>query len=126
MVTKPSTLTAGQNFVGLYDSSGTRVAVSADLASDWAVSGYKTTAFTASASLTTGAYFAAWLSVGTTPITVARASAMNSAALNAGMTAAAARYSTGGTGWTAQTSLPSPGTMANRTAGATSIWCALS
>lgn len=124
--TAGSTLTAGQNFVGLYDSSGTRVAVSADLAADWTASGYKTTAFTASASLTTGAYFAAWLSVGTTPITVARASAMNSSALNAGLTAAAARYSTGGTGWTAQTSLPSPGTMANRTAGATSIWCALS
>lgn len=123
--TAGTTLTSGQNFVGLYDSSGNRIAVSADLTTDWGSSGYKTTPFVTPASLSAGAYYAAWLTVGATGITVARASAMNSSALNAGLVAATARYTTGGTGFTGLTSLPSPATMSNRTLGATSIWCAI-
>lgn len=124
--TAGSALTSGQNFVGLYDASGNRVAVSADLTADWGTAAYKATPFTASVGLSVGSYYAAWLSVGTTPITLTRSAATMAGALNAGLTPATARYTTGGTGWTGQTSLPASGTMSSRTPGATSVWCALS
>ncbi|MGW2169145.1 hypothetical protein ACWC1C_01280 [Streptomyces sp. NPDC001705] len=126
VTTAGSGLTAGQNFVGLYDSAGSRVAVSADQTSAWGSSGFMSTAFTASVPLSVGSYYAAWVCVGTTPITIARSAAVSSGALNAGLTPATFRYSTGGTGLTGLTALPTSITMGDRGFGATSIWCALS
>ncbi|MET9385302.1 hypothetical protein ABZY09_30580 [Streptomyces sp. NPDC002928] len=124
--TAGSTLTSGQNFVGLYDSSGNRVAVSADQTSNWGSLGTMVTPFTAPVALTPGAYFAAWLSNGTTPITLTRGTGLQSAMVNVNQTAATYRYTTGGTGWSSLTALPAPGVMANRSIGGFTFWCAIS
>jgi hypothetical protein len=126
VTTAGSTLTSGQNFVGLYDSSGSRVAVSADQTTNWGSAGAMTTPFTAPVSLTAGSYYLAWVSNGTTPITLARGTGLQSAMVNIGLSAATYRYTTGGTGLTGQTSLPASVTMSSRTIGGITIWCGLS
>ena len=119
-------LTAGQNFVGLYDAAGTRVAVSADLSTDWASTGTKATPWAATAALSIGYYYMAWLSNGTTPVTITRGGSISTAILNIHLTNATLRWSTGGTGLTGLTALPASITMANRTSGLVSVWSALS
>lgn len=124
--TAGSSLTAGQNFIGLYDAAGTRVALTADQTTAWGSTGLKTAAWAASASLSAGFYYVALLTNGTTGITIARASAQGSEMLSPNLTAATYRWSTGGTGLTGLTALPATITMSNRGAGATSVWAALS
>jgi hypothetical protein len=107
------TATSGQNFVGVYDSTGTRVAttgVDANITS----TGMKTTAVTP-VGLTTGFYWVAMVfNAGTAPGLTRGTSATGvSAATNVGLAAATLRYATNAT---AQTSLPTSITPASNTA----------
>ena len=115
-------LTAGQNFVGLYDSAGTRVAVSADQSVDWAgAPGNRDVALVAPFAAAAGNYWVAILSNGGTPIGVTRSvsNAIVAGTINHGLTIAAARWTTGPT---AQTTLPASITMGTRTLSGTAFW----
>lgn len=118
------TLTSGQNLAAIYDSSGNRIALTSDQTTAWGTTGFKSCALTASVSLTAGAdYYVAVLSVGTTPITLARGPA-SLFAPNAGLSNAALRFALNGT---SQTSLPSTRTLSSNTStNALGFWCALS
>lgn len=123
-VNNTATLTAGQNFAGLYDSAGTRVGVTADQSASWASAGLKTMALTAPASVTAGMYYIAMLCVGATPIIVPRESNLSNATfLNAGLSVATSRIASGPT---AQTSLPTSITLSTRTQIGTSFFGAVS
>lgn len=117
-----ATLTAGQNLVGLYNSSGTRLAQSADQAANWTSTGLKTIALTAAQTLAVGSYYVAILSVGTTPPQFAMG-AGGSTSVNAGLTTATSRFLTGPT---AQTSLPASITLGSQTPTSGARWAALS
>lgn len=117
-------LTSGQNFVGLYDSSGARIGISSDQTTSWATSGLKTMALTASATIQAGnEYYVAMLCVGTTTPSFMR-SGTNLTAPNAGQSNALQRFSVNGT---SQTALPASITLSSNTAsGAATFWVALS
>jgi hypothetical protein len=118
---------SGQNFMALYDLAGNRVAVSADLGTDWTSTGTKTTPWTSSVSLTPGFYYAAILPNAATNInTIKTAGFTNAGAFNAVQANQDIRSSTGGTGLTSLTAMPSTITMSNRNAGGTNtFWFAL-
>lgn len=122
VTTAGSGLTAGQNFVGLYNSAGTRLALTADQTTNWGTTGAKIAAFTSPPVISTpGFYYVAILSVGTTqPIFAGSAGFSN--AYNANLTAATFTHADGPT---AQTSLPASITMASNTSSTKSIWVAL-
>jgi hypothetical protein len=110
-------------YVGLYNSSGTRVALSADKSTEWATSGSYQDAFTGTYSAAAGTYFVSFL-VGTgSAIAIARHAA--SSAVNVGLTAGAGfRACTSGT---SQTALPSSITLSGTTGTGSPphFWCAL-
>ncbi|MFF3928554.1 hypothetical protein [Streptomyces hirsutus] len=115
-------LTAGQCVVGLYSSSGTRLAVSADQSGAWTTGGLKTIPLTAAQTVAPGTYYVAILAVGTTPPQLAMG-AGGSTNINAGLATAAARFLTGPT---AQTALPASITVGSQTATTGARWAALS
>ncbi|WP_327132009.1 hypothetical protein OG311_13545 [Streptomyces sp. NBC_01343] len=119
-----STLTSSQNFVGLYNSAGTRVAVSADVTSTFAGTiGEKTIPFASPASVTPGFYWAAILCTGSTPVTLVRSAGSVADLGNAVVGAAGRRFGTIGTG----TSLPAsitPSSIAATTSN--TYWVAIS
>jgi hypothetical protein len=119
------TLTAGQNFVGLYDAAGNRVAVTADQSAAWVTVGEKNAAFTAPYVAAAGTYYMAVLSNGTTPIQMPRtiSSGAASAFINHNLTTTTARWTTGPT---AQTTLPATITMASRTLSGIAFWLGVS
>lgn len=123
--TAGSGLVAGQSFAGLYDSAGTRVAVSADQSASWASTGEKNVALTAPYAAAAGTYYVGLLCNGTTPISFVRGStgAPIASLVNHGLTAATARWATGPT---SQTTLPASITMASRTLSPTAYFVALS
>lgn len=122
VVTPGATLTAGQNFAGLYNSSGTRVGVTADQSAVWTSVGAYVMPFTAPANLTAGMYYGAFVSNGTTRPQFG-AEASSAAVMNTSLTAATYRSSIGAT---SQTTLPASITMASRTAASFSWFMALS
>ena len=125
VATAGGTLTAGQNFIALYGSDGTRLAVTADLTTDWGTTGLKTSAFTSSVLLPVGVYYIGFLSNGTTGVNVAKTATFTAgSALNANLSASTLRTSTGGTGLTGLTVTPSTVTMSDRSAGTNTIWVA--
>lgn len=68
-----ATLTAGQNLMALYTTSGTRLGITASQEANWTSTGVKQIAFTAPATnVPAGDYFIAFLSNGTTPISPSR------------------------------------------------------
>jgi hypothetical protein len=109
-----ATATAGQNFVGLYSSAGTRLAATG-VDADITTTGLKTTTISGQA-LTAGSFV--WVAMvfnaGTAP-TVARGTGSTgiATAVNAGLTAGIYRFATNGT---SQTSLPSSITPGSNTA----------
>lgn len=119
------TLTAGQNLVGLYNSSGTLLATSADQSASWVSTGLKTAAFTVPATVAAGDYYVGVLSNGTTPPQLFRGvgSANAPAFLSIGQTASNANWASTGAGLTA---LPASVTMSGRTLLGTGTWAALS
>jgi hypothetical protein len=119
------TPTAGQNFAGIYDASGTRLAVSADVTADLTATGMKTWAMTAPivVAANTPLWVALLFNAATAPTGVASAAVSGRETLyNGDLTVATARYTSGPT---AQTSLPVSITMASRTLLPRSPWIAV-
>ena len=116
-------LTSGQNFVGLYDSTGTRIAVTADQSSAWTSNGVKAMALTSSVTIRGGSdYYVALLCNGSTPPSFMR-SGTNLSAPNANQSNALQRFSVNGTG----ISLPGSLTLSSNTStNAITLWVALS
>lgn len=120
-----SGLTAGQNFAGIYDAAGNRVAVTADQSAAWATSGEKNMALAVPYAAAAGTYHVAYLSNGTTPPGFLRGTSgvPVSALINHNMSLATARWALGPA---AQTSLPTTITMASRTLGTIAYFAAVS
>lgn len=110
-------------YVGLYDSTGTQLAVSANVPGNWGALGMQQTAFTSPYAAATGAsVFAAMLFVGATPPKLAAAQGITSSNVNGQTTAATGLWATGPA---AQTTLPASITMASRTLISTAFWAGL-
>ncbi|WP_328436867.1 hypothetical protein OHA71_06355 [Streptomyces sp. NBC_00444] len=123
VVTAGTTLTAGQNFVALYNSSGTLLATSADQAAAWATTGRKDAAITAQF-LAAGSYYVAILANGTTPPVFATGAGHGSASTTNGLlTTATSRFLTSGAG---QTAMPASITLSSGTPNSGARWAALS
>ncbi len=118
-------LTSGQSFVGLYDSTGARQAVSADQSTSWTSTGLKTVAMASSYAAAAGTYYVALLCNGTTPMGPARTNSSGAIIANAGLSVANYRFGIAATG---QTALPGSFTPSSMTAGTGAIgfWCAIS
>jgi len=114
------TLTAGQNLVGLYDSSGTRLVVSADQTTAMGTTGTKTAAITPQ-TLAVGTYYVAFLANGTTVPQVGSAGG-NTGINIAGLTASTARALNTAAG---NTSLPATIALASQSANTAVRWAAL-
>jgi hypothetical protein len=122
VTTGGSTLTSGQNLVGLYDAGGTRRAVTADQSANWTSTGLKTIAWSSSFAFTTpGVYYVAILSNGTTPATFTGSPGF-STLYNANTTGATLVHADGPT---AQTTMPASITMSSNTSSAKSIFVAI-
>jgi hypothetical protein len=115
-------LTSGQNFAGLYNSSGTLLATTADQTSAWGTTGAKTMTLTGGPyTLAAGTYYGALLAnASTTPPTFLTGHSSSSSTLNIGLTIG--RYVTSGSGLTA---LPSSVTLASASASFRAWWLAL-
>jgi hypothetical protein len=121
--TAGSTLTSGQNLVGLYNSSGTRIGVSADQTTAWGTSGVKTAALASGPfALSAGYVWVVLVTNGTTPPQFGTGS-LFSVGANAGLTAAGTRFASQGT---SQTSLPASITPGSWLQNANAPWAALS
>jgi hypothetical protein len=118
-----SGLTSGQNFAGLYNSSGTLIATTADQTSSWgSATAAKTMALTGGPyTLAAGTYYGALLANGTTPPSFLTGHATSQSTLNIGLTTG--RYLTSGSGLT---TLPSSVTLASGTLSNRGWWFALS
>jgi hypothetical protein len=121
ITTAGGTLTAGQNFVGIYNQAGSRVAVSADCTAQFALTGFQAIPLTAPALLAAGPYYLTLLANAVTSPSFALGAVAGSGptTINYNLTAATGRYATGPA---AQTSLPLSITMASRTLSAVSMW----
>jgi hypothetical protein len=108
--------TDANSFAALYDSTGTRRGVTADLSTTWQSTGYNEHALTSPYAATAGIYYAYLLvgSGGTLPTFTRNA---NSSAVNDGLSAGSLRYSTLGSGLTAAPSTVTLGSQAALTAG---------
>ncbi|MFG3154219.1 hypothetical protein ACGF7W_19495 [Streptomyces sp. NPDC048219] len=123
VVTAGATLTAGQNVVGLYNSSGTLLATSADQSTAWTSTGLKTAAITPQ-TLAVGSYYVAILANGTTrPVFATGGGHGQDSITNVGLTTANAAFLTLGSGLTA---LPSTITLGSGSPNSGSRWAALS
>lgn len=121
--TAGSTLTAGQNLISLYSTSGVKLADSADQSGIWTSSGSRAAAITPQA-ITAGSYvYVTLLSVGTTPASFSRLAATPVVA-NSNTSGATLVYAVNGTGLSATPATITP--SANTTAGAQGFWVALS
>lgn len=124
--TAATTPTANQSFLGLYDSTGTRVAVTAAGAIDTALasSGILTQAVVTPYAAGAGVYWVAFVNNAATAATLARASGSSLTIANGGASAANLRFAVNGT---TQTSLPASITpSSNTTSGAFTMWAAVS
>lgn len=111
-------LTAGQNFAALFDTSGNRLAVTADQSSNWATAGTKTSALTAPYAAAAGFYYVGILFNGSAPPNLGRFGQV-SAFNNVGVSPMRfAQYSSG------VTAMPSTIPMGSIVADATAAWWA--
>lgn len=113
------TVTSGQNFAGLYDSAGNRLA-SSSIAGTSVATGFKT--HTISVALNPGFYWVALLFNGTTMPQPIRLATYGASAINVGLSNAQTRFGTYSSGLT---SLPATITPASITQSAFSWWAAL-
>jgi Pectate lyase superfamily protein len=126
VATEGSGLTTGENFVGLYDSTGTLRGTSADMTATWnTTDGFYTTPLVTPYTAAAGFYYVAFVANGTTGPAVTRGGGLNGSAatLNAGLTAATYRYAVNSTG---HTTLPTPLTLSASTEESVGYWVALS
>lgn len=101
-----NTLTAGQNLLGVYNPSGTQLALSSDQAAAWVASvGMKTVSGLSFNTVADSFVWIVLLSVGTTPASFAVLKSVNQASMNQGLATGTYRS---GTNVTAVTALPSP------------------
>lgn len=125
-----SSLTAGQNFVGLYDNTGNRLGVSADQTTAWGSIGLKTAPLVGGpVVIAPGKYWIAFLANGTVPANMPQPWSSASTVVIGGVGPASAlnnanaRFMTGPTG---QTSLPASINIGTLTSIGQSRWFALS
>lgn len=126
VATAGSGLTSGQNFAGLYNSSGTLIGTSADQTAAWGSTGLKTAALGGGPfALTAGTFvWVAFVSnTGTSTPNFCRSGAVPAAVMNAGFAAASARWATNGT---ATTALAGSITPASNALAGVGYWAALS
>jgi hypothetical protein len=121
VVTSGASPVAGQNWVGLYDSTGTRL-VQAGVDASISSTGPKQTTVTATA-LSPGYVWVAFLFNGATAPTLARGSTFETTP-NAGLATAALRFALNGTGRTTLATSITP--ASNTTNNAFTYWSALS
>lgn len=118
----PSGLTSGQNFVGIYNSSGTLLATSTDQTTNFGSTGAKTGALSAPVTLAVGFYYVAFLINGTTPPSFMGGSNSFQTGLNSGLTTGTARSLSSGT---TQTALPSSIILSSGTMNGNLRWAGL-
>lgn len=112
--------TAARNWVGLYDSTGTRLAVSADATTVFSTAGAKTIALTTPYVASIGRLYAAVLATASTmPQFGVRSTPFTAAAANWNLGANVLRYADGPTG---QTTLPATIAMSSLTGSAQTTW----
>jgi len=120
-------LTAGANNLALYDSTGARIAETADQTTNYTTLGIKTVAFTAPVAVTGGPTVFVWIgykSTGTTPVGWRNIGPPNSALSNVNQTTANYRCFTNGTNTAAL--MPATITLAASVMSAAAPWLALS
>ena len=123
MTTALTTPTAGQNFVGLYDSSGNLLCTSADVGSSLSSTGVKQLTIP-STNLSANTFcFGALLTNATTAGGARGQSASSAAYNNVGLSVAASRGLTSGT---SQTALPATVTLGSATQGNNVPWMGIS
>lgn len=125
VTTAGATLTVGQNFAGIYSSTGTLLGTTADQAVNWQSTGFKDMALTVPQVISTDTdIYVALLCRGTTGPTLARGAnvAVGPEMLNWNQTAATARYSSLAT---AATTLPASVVLSTRTLSATAWWAGI-
>jgi hypothetical protein len=115
------TLTAGQNWCGLYNSTGTKLAEGPDQTTPMTSLGTKTVAITPQ-NLAAGSYYIALLTNGTTPPQFMRGNGASGSALNVGLTVSTGRFLDYGTG---QTTLPATATLSSAAFNAAARWGAM-
>lgn len=114
---------SGQNFAGLYDSTGNQVGVSGDITAEFGTAGLKTIPLTTPFSAAAETYYVAILQNAVTTGQLGLASRATNSIANAGLSMAEARFTDGPTG---QTSLPATITMSTRTPVVFTTWAAVS
>jgi hypothetical protein len=119
VTTAGSGLTAGQNLVGLYDSAGNRLAVSADQSTAFTTTGTKTIPLTTPLLVQPGYYYIAVMSNGTTPAALMYTVVQSAAALNLNSSLRFLNI-------TGQTSLPATFTPGTASTGTNARWAAIS
>jgi hypothetical protein len=118
------TLTAGQNFLGLYSTGGTLIGASADQTANWGAAFAVPQALAGGPyPLAAGYYWVALLCNGTTAPTFLRGISQASSFVNGALGVSAARYATNGT---AQTSLPATITPSSNALLGVTYWAGLS
>lgn len=118
-----TTLTSGQNFLGLYSKTGTRLGVTADQTTSWATTGSKAVALTSSYTVTASDfhYVAILTNASTTPAFAT--GTLNSQPINTLGVSGTLRFAVAGTG---QTSLPASLTPSAPGAGLGAFWAGTS
>lgn len=113
--------TSGQNFVGLYNSSGTLLIASGDQTTNFSTTGEKTAAITPQ-TLAVGSYYVAFLANHATTAPSVAGGGGNSALNNVGLTAATGRFLNTSAG---NTALPASITLASQSINTASRWAGL-
>lgn len=116
-------LTSAQNFAGVYDSSGNRLALTADQTTAWGSAGLKTMALTAPVTLAVGTYYVALLTNGSNTVQFTAIGGGFAGTTSAGLTTGTARSLVTGTG---NTSLPTTITLGSQTTNGYTRFVALS
>lgn len=120
-----ATLTANQNFFGLYDSAGNRVALSADMSTTWNSAGNKTVNFASSYAAAAGRYYLALLFNGTTSPYFACGSTFGATFTPGNANLSAGSYRFARSAANGNTSLPSTITLSGYTPDANNLYGAV-
>lgn len=124
LVSGGTTLTAGQNFAALYDSSGNQIGITADQSTAWAGMGLVSMALTTPVTVSGGTFvWVAMLFNGSAAPTLYKTTQGDTAFGNLGLTVSTARYARNGG---ALTAMPASITLSNNIFTANTWWVALS